>query len=175
VAADSVVVERRAVGEMGPAMRLRRTLRHLLTPAWHHARAFPRRTLAAIDKAIAESTLQHEGKLCFAVEHALDVRLLLRGMSARERAVEVFAERWVWDTEGNNGVLIYLLLADRDVEIVADRGFHDRVGPADWEAICRRMEAAFQRGEFEAGVLEGIHAVRDLLRTHFPRGPQTRT
>ena len=96
-------------------------------------------------------------KIRFAVEHALDLPQLLAGMSARDRAIEVFSQLRVWDTEHNNGVLIYLLFADRDVEIVADRGIHAKVG-AGWEDICRSMEQRFRQGEFEAGVIEGIRA-----------------
>ena len=73
-----------------------------------------------------------------------------------------------WDTEHNNGVLIYLLLADRDVEIVADRGIHVRLGQNVWETICRDMEKSFRGGEFEAGVIAGIHAVGEHLSRHFP-------
>src|SRR5687767_441551 len=103
-------------------------------------RAFPAHDLQAIEKAIAKSEKRHGGEIRFAVEAALDVPALLRGQSAHGRALEVFSELRVWDTEANNGVLIYLLLADRDVEIVADRGVNRRVGPQGWEAACREME-----------------------------------
>ena len=89
-------------------------------------------------------------------------------MSARERALEVFSALKVWDTQHNNGVLIYLLLADRDVEIIADRGIHGRVGAQGWETICRDMERAFSEGRFEQGVLGGIERVSSLLESHFP-------
>ena len=147
-----------------------RTLRHLLRPAWTVQRAFPPRSLEAIRRAITQSEATHQGEIRFAVEHALDLRGLLRNVSARERAIEVFSNLRVWDTARNNGVLIYLLLADRDVEIVADRGIHAPVGTEGWEAICRRMEAAFGAGRFEAGVVDGIHAVAEHLRRHFPAG-----
>jgi len=80
----------------------------------------------------------------------------------------VFSQLRVWDTEHNNGVLIYLLLADRDVEIVADRGFHAKVGSQEWEQICRTMETAFKQANYEAGVLSGIQAVTEHLVAHFP-------
>ncbi len=84
----------------------------------------------------------------------------------------MFSELRVWDTEHNTGVLIYLLLADRDVEIVADRGVAGRVAPAEWEAICREMEAHLREDRYEAGALAGIRATSDLLARHFPaRGP----
>ena len=110
----------------------------------------------------------HDGQIRFAVEPALELAPLLSDQTARQRAIEVFSQLRVWDTEHNNGVLIYLLLADRDVEIIADRGIHVRLGTEVWEAICRGMEAAFREGHFEAGVLAGIHAVGEHLTHHFP-------
>jgi hypothetical protein len=145
-----------------------RILRHLIHPAWTVQRAFPAHSLEAIRGAIAQSEAGHRGEIRFAVEHALDLRDLLRNLSARDRAIDMFSQLRVWDTEHNNGVLIYLLLADRDVEIVADRGIHARVGSQGWEAICRGMEAAFGAGRFEAGVLDGIQAIGEHLRRHFP-------
>jgi uncharacterized membrane protein len=149
-------------------MSVGRILRHLIPPAWTVRRAFPAHSLEAIRGAIAQSETGHSGEIRFAVEHALDLRDLLRNLSARERAIHVFSQLRVWDTEHNNGVLVYLLLADRDVEIVADRGIHARVGAQGWEAICRQMEAAFGAGRFEAGVLDGIQAIDAHLRRHFP-------
>jgi uncharacterized membrane protein len=110
----------------------------------------------------------HGGELRFAVEPALPLAALLRKMTPRERAVQVFSQLKVWDTEYNSGVLIYLLLAERDVEIVADRGIHTKVGEAAWREICGQMERRFRRREFELGVLEGIRAITALLRQHFP-------
>ena len=149
-------------------MNLVRLLRHLSTPRWRVRRTFSPATLHVIERAIREAEATHEGQICFAVEAALEILPLLRGVSARERALDVFAQHRVWDTEQNNGVLIYLLLADRDVEIVADRGIHSRVGHADWEHICRKMEEEFRAGRFEAGVLSGINAVSRHLSHHFP-------
>src|SRR5574340_251964 len=131
-------------------------------------RAFPEAALMAIEKAIGKSESGHRGEIRFAVEAALNTLPLLNDQSGRERAVEVFSHLRVWDTEHNNGVLVYLLLADRDVEIIADRGIHVRLGAETWEAICREMEAAFRNGQFEAGVLAGIHAVGEHLARHFP-------
>ena len=149
-----------------------RVLRHLAMPAWRLRQSLPRASMQAIETAIGASERTHGGQICFAVETALDLAPLARGQAARERALEVFAQLRVWDTEHNNGVLIYLLLADRDVEIVADRGIAARVPAAQWEAICQAMESAFRAGRFEQGVLEGIHAVGELLARHFPeRGP----
>lgn len=149
-------------------MNLKRVMLHLSTGRAAVRRAFPQQTLDAIERAIRATEAQHDGQIRFAVEHALDLSPLLAGQSARQRAVEVFANLHVWDTEHNNGVLIYLLLADRDVEIIADRGIHARLNKDVWESICRRMEAAFREGQFEAGVLAGIHAVGEHLTRHFP-------
>ena len=135
---------------------------------WKVNRAFPRNTLIAIEKAIQTSETAHVGEIRFAVEGALDGTPLFRGQSARERAIEVFSQLRVWDTEHNNGVLIYMLLADRDVEIVADRGIHTKVGSQEWEKICRMMEAVFKQANYEEGVITGIQAVAVHLVKHFP-------
>lgn len=147
---------------------LSRMARHLFHPRWLVARAFPRRSLDRITAAIAASETAHGGEIRFAVEGALAVPALLRGVTARQRAVQVFSDLRVWDTEANSGVLVYLLLADRDVEILADRGFNGRVEAADWEAICQEMESHFRQGDFETGVLTGITRIEALLRRHFP-------
>ncbi len=153
-------------------MRSGRILTHLFTTVWATRRKFPPALLDKIEQTIRECEATHAGQIRFAVEHALDLPELLRGMSARERAMDVFSMLRVWDTAHNNGVLIYLLLADRDVEIVADRGVHARVGPEGWEQICQAMEVAFRRGDFEGGVLDGIRAVSAHLRYHYPeQGP----
>jgi uncharacterized membrane protein len=150
-------------------MKAARMLRHLSTPAWVTQRAFRAATLASIEKAIGDSERRHAGQVRFAVEAALHPAAIWRGVSAANRALEVFSSLRVWDTEQNNGVLIYLLLAGRDVEIVADRGIHVRVGAAAWEAICHEMEDHFRAGRFEQGVLEGIGRITALLEVHFPR------
>lgn len=147
---------------------IKRIVRHLLMTHWQVRRAFPQETLRKIEKAIAESESTHIGQLCFAVEGALSGTSLFKGLSARERAVEVFSQLRVWDTEHNNGVLIYLLLADRSVEIVADRGIHAKVEPGEWDAVCRDMEAAFRRAEYQRGVIAGIQAISQHLGRHFP-------
>ena len=131
-------------------------------------RRFPESALRAIEAAIAEGEARHAPEIRFAVEAALDPRAILRGLTPRERAIDVFSELRVWDTEHNTGVLIYLLLADRDVEIVADRGVAAHVTPAEWEGICREMERHLREGRYEAGALAGIRAASDLLVRHFP-------
>ncbi len=131
-------------------------------------RVFPRQTLSAIEQAIKASEATHIGEIRFVVEGALDGIPLCKGQSARERAIDVFSQLRMWDTEHNNGVLLYLLLADRAVEIVADRGMHARVAARAWEKICRQMEAAFQQANYEGGVISGVQAVTQHLVAHFP-------
>lgn len=149
-------------------MNIKRIWNHLVMTHWQVNRAFPRRTLAAIEEAIKASENAHVGEVRFAVEGALDVAPLFAGQSARERAIDVFSQLRIWDTKHNNGVLIYLLLADRDVEIVADRGIHLKVGSPEWETICRTMEAAFKQDNYKGGVVSGIQAATQHLLKHFP-------
>ena len=131
-------------------------------------RHFPDRTLDAIQKAIAAGEQQHQGQVCFAIEGALPLRELAGGRNARERAHETFAHLRVWNTEHNSGVLIYVLLADRAIEIVADRGIAARVPQGEWQSVCDRMRDRFASGEYERGAIEGVNAVSAILARHFP-------
>ncbi len=149
-------------------MNLKRIFQHLWIGRAAVRWAFPSKTLDAIEDAIRKTEARHDGQIRFAVEASLELSPLLAGQTAQQRAIEVFSTLRVWDTEHNNGVLIYLLLADRDVEIVADRGIHVRLGQEVWESICNEMETSFRAGQFEAGVLGGIHAVGEHLSHHFP-------
>ena len=142
--------------------------RHLLQHRWRERRDFPPSVLAAIEVAIKAGEATHLGQVRFVVEGALDGAPLFRNQPARERALDIFSQLRIWDTAHNNGVLIYLLLADRDVEIVADRGIDAHVGTAGWEKICAAMETEFRSGQFERGVIKGIEAVSRQLATHFP-------
>jgi uncharacterized membrane protein len=149
--------------------RTHRLLRHVVTDHVSVRRVFPPAALAQIEQAIAAGEERHRGQVCFAVEGALPPLRVLRKLTPRERALEVFGLLRVWDTEENAGVLIYLLLADRDVEIVADRGIDRRVGSEAWQAICTRMEAAFRASRHGDGVVQGIDEISRLLAAHFPR------
>jgi uncharacterized membrane protein len=149
-------------------MGAKRFLRHLVMDRWVARSAFPPRTMGAIEAAIGREEARHDGELRFAVEAALPFGALLAGASARDRAIEVFTRLRVWDTAQNAGVLIYVLLADRRVEIVADRGIHGRVGETAWESICGEMQREFAAGRFEEGAIVGIRAISDLLAVHFP-------
>src|SRR4051795_10051739 len=153
-------------------MSIRRITRHLLQHHWRARQVFPKGVLDRIEQAIKRGEAMHSGQVRFVVEGALDGGPLFRNQPARERALDVFSQLRIWDTAHNNGVLIYLLLADRDVEIIADRGIDAKVGAAGWENICREMEAEFKRGTFEHGVIAGIEAVSQQLALHFPKqGP----
>ncbi len=142
-------------------------LRHLFSFAAVR-RSFPPTAMDAIRQAIAASEATHEGEIVFAVEAGLGLRGLLRQVSPRERADEVFARLRVWDTERNCGVLIYLLLAERAIEIVADRGAAARIDAEQWQPICARMRERFLVDDFEGGALAGVAAVGALLQQHFP-------
>jgi len=146
-----------------------RVVRHLFTDQAAVRRAFPSRELARVEAAIAAGEQKHRGQVCVAIEGALPAGRVMRAIAPRERALEVFGLLRVWDTEENCGVLVYLLLADRDVEIVADRGIHRIVGDAAWQAICTRMEAAFRDGNYADGVVAGVSEIGALLAQHFPR------
>ena len=148
----------------------KRFIRHLVTDHWSARRAFPARVLSAIEREIGEQERRHGGEVRFAVEASLPLGAVFSGTSASARALEHFGRLGVWDTEENNGVLIYLLLADRRVEIVADRGIHSRVGAAAWETICGEMQREFGLGNFEQGVKVGVRAISDLLAAHYPPG-----
>lgn len=153
-------------------MSIGRIARHLVEHHWRARRVFTPKVLAAIEAATRAGEAAHSGQVRFVVEGALDGKPLFRGQDARERALDVFSHLRIWDTEHNNGVLIYLLLADRNVEIVADRGIDAKVGADGWETICRAMEDDFRAGTFETGVIKGIEAVSRELAKHFPRvGP----
>ena len=149
-----------------------RALKHLFTPDWVARRAFPPETLRAIEHAVKDSERRHRGEIRFAIEAGLSPAHLR--VSTRERARQVFAQLGVWDTEENSGVLVYVQLVDRRIEIVADRGIAQRVAQAEWDAVCRAMEHAFKREQYQTGSLAAVGAVTDILARHFPAGPGNR-
>ena len=149
-------------------MNINRIVKHLLVTDGQVGRTFDRSTLSKIEAAIKASEAEHVGEIRFAVEGGLDGAPLFKGQSARERAIELFSQLRVWDTQQNTGVLIYVLLADRAVEIVADRGIDAKVDSQEWNKVCRQMEAAFRQSNFEGGVVSGVQAVTRHLKQHFP-------
>jgi uncharacterized membrane protein len=149
-------------------MRFGRFLRHVVAPRWWAARAFDRAAREAIRDAIVACERRHSGELRFVVEASLPVEHLFKGTSARQRAAELFSQLRIWDTVENTGVLIYVQLADRSVEILADRGIAARVTQPEWDRICRDMERAFAAGDYRGGAVNAIRAAGDLLAAHFP-------
>ena len=147
---------------------MRRALKHLCVPHWLALRAFPKSSLHRIEQAIKDSEKHHDGELRFVVEAALPFGLL--GKTSRQRAEMLFAGLKVWDTAHNSGVLVYVQLVDRRIEIVADRGITAKVEQKEWTAICRRMQEAFAKKDFLNGSLEGIAKITEILARHFPPG-----
>ncbi|MGZ4991757.1 MAG: TPM domain-containing protein [Methylobacter sp.] len=149
-------------------VNIKRWFRHAFMPPWRWRMLFSKTVLENIEKAIKHSEHRHGGELRFAVENALALGQVWRGVSARQRAIEVFADLRVWDTEQNSGVLVYLLLADREVHIVADRGIAKCVKQSEWNVITEAMQKEFLRGDFLSGSLQGIEHITVLLATHYP-------
>lgn len=148
--------------------KISRFFKHLVSNPWQVKHHFSASALKAIEQAITASEKKHMGEMRFVVEAGLHPYEIICKKTPRERAIELFSQLKIWDTEKNNGVLIYLLLADRDVEIAADRGIDRHVGHDGWDAICHEMELMFRRGEFEAGVLFGIEKIGLVLEKHSP-------
>lgn len=146
-----------------------RVLRHLFAPSAR--KHFPADALARIAQAIHDAESRHAGEICFAVESALPPNAVFAGVDARTRAQDAFARLRVWDTEANNGVLLYLLLADHRLEIVADRGFAGRVDAAQWRGVCEAMEPLLRAGRAEHAVIEGVARLSALVAAHFPQVP----
>lgn len=144
-----------------------RLLRHLFARSAHSL--FPEDSLHRIADAIAAGERRHTGEVMFAVESELSVGQVLRNVQARDRALDAFARLRTWDTAANNGVLVYLLLADHRIEIVADRGLDGKVSAEQWRGVCLLMEERLRAGEAETAVVRGIEAVSDLLAEHYPQ------
>ena len=153
-------------------MNPRRIVRHLFTSNVHARRCFPTHALTALEREIHTAEARHSGELRFVIETALEGTALWHDVAPRQRALDVFARLRVWDTARRNGVLIYLSLADRDVEIVADRGFDQLVSAAEWEAACRAMETELRAGRYKEGAIAGVRAVSELIERHFPPEPR---
>ena len=148
--------------------RIKRSLRHLLSTRTEAARVFPPATLEAIAEAITAGEQTHRGEVRLVVEKSLPLSAVWEGVGNRQRALALFADYGIWDTEDNCGVLIYVNLADHKVDIVADRGINRRIDPATWQAICNTMTAGFAQGRFHEATLDAIGQVNALLRQHFP-------
>jgi uncharacterized membrane protein len=149
-------------------MDIGRVVRHLMTPGWWAKRAFRSADREAIRAAIAASEQSHRGELRFVAEGPLPLLALMKGQSARQRAAGLFAKLGVAKTREAIGILIYVQLVDRRVEILADRGIAARVVQVEWDRICREMETAFQHQAFRRGALEAIDRATRLLSLYFP-------
>jgi len=149
-------------------MGIGRIARHLIEHRWRVRRVFPSKVLANIEAAIRTGETTHAGQVRFVVEGALDGAPLLHNQPARARALDIFSHLRIWDTAHNNGVLIYLLLAEHAIEIVADRGIDAHVDDAEWAAMAQRMSAAFREGRFEDGLTQALEEISALLVEHFP-------
>jgi uncharacterized membrane protein len=145
-----------------------RFFKHRLWDEADARRVLPPAALERLSQRVAASEAGHSGEIRICVEASLPLSYLWRRAEARERAVAMFGKLRVWDTEHNNGVLIYLLLAEHRIEIVADRGLTQRVAPALWNQMLADMRAAFRRGEFEAGLADAVDRIGALLQQHFP-------
>ena len=152
----------------GTGLRLRRALRHLLTDHADLHRAIDPAALALVEAQVGAGERRHLAELRVALEPSLAPLTVLRGLSPRERALEVFGRLGVWDTEGNNGVLLYLLLADHAVEIVADRAAARAVPQAQWDAVARSLAQAFANGQGAAGLQAAVARISELLTEAFP-------
>ncbi len=151
---------------MAAPSKFSRLWKHLTTTQRVVHRALPDESMSAVEKAIGMAERGSSGQIRLVIECHWPLWQVTQ-QSARARALEWFSHMRVWDTEHNNGVLIYLLFAERDVEILADRGFNGKVSSAQWEAICQLMESNFREGRFDNGLAEGVNAIGDLLREHF--------
>ena len=155
-----------------PADRFHRPWRTWLRHLWadradiHHV--LDTQALARLEARIAASEAHHSGEIRLCVEAALPWRYLRDGASPRERALSIFGKLRVWDTEHNNGVLVYLLLADRAVEIVADRGLHRHIDPDQWRSLIEAMQPLLRQGQHEAALQNMLAALDEALRHWFP-------
>lgn len=152
----------------GSTGRWARLWRHLLVTDAALRRTFSAGALDRIEAAVKAGERTHGAQLRCVIEADLDLGLVWQGVTARQRALDLFAQLHVWDTALDNGVLLYVQLADRAVEIVADRGLHGRVAPDEWAAICTHLQAAFAAGEAAAGMEAAVGEIAAVLARHFP-------
>jgi len=149
-------------------MKIKRLFQHFIMTQWYARSVFNAAALDAITEQIKLCESTHGGEIRVAIEAELSTHALLRGQAPRERAVEVFANLHIWDTDARNGVLIYMCLADRSIEIIADRGLKGKVEDAEWQSICNLLQESCQKGEYQQAVCGAIHDASVLLARHFP-------
>lgn len=146
-----------------------RFIKHIFTTGWKSKRLFPKKTMEHITAVVRESELKHRGEIRVCIEAALEPIQIIRGVRGRDRAVEMFSQLRVWDTEENNGVLIYLLIADHDIEILADRGIVKNAPSDFWNLICSQIEESFKEKKFEEGIIQAIQYIEKLLIEKYPK------
>ncbi len=147
---------------------MNRFFKHLLTTRAAARRAFPAQSLKAIENRIVEGEKSHRAEMRVIIESALPMEAIREKTTPRKRALDLFGRYRIWDTEDNCGVLIYINLADRQVEIVADRGIAGKIPPAEWDNTCKTMTSGFAQGRFEESTLDALFTINRLLTQHFP-------
>jgi len=150
-------------------MNIKRLLRHFTMTHWQMQRVFSSAILDAIAEQIKQCEATHGGEIRVAIEAELSTQALLKNQTARERAIEVFANLHVWDTAARNGVLIYLCVADRAIEIIADRGFEGKVSAQKWQEVCALLQHHCAEGNYRSAVGSAIQSVSSLIAEHFPQ------
>ena len=150
-------------------MSITRLLRHFAMTHWYMRSVFSASVLDAITSQIKQCESTHGGEIRVVVEADLSTRALLRDQSSRERATDVFAHLHMWDTQARNGVLIYLCLADRAIEIIADRGFEGKITSQQWTAVCEALQRACSHGQYQQALCDTIQAVSKLIAMHYPK------
>lgn len=148
--------------------RLKRQWRHWMSTTRRGRQAYPDTALAQLGQAITAGEQRHRGEVRLIVEHSMPSEAIWQDVSSRARAIALFAEYRVWDTQDNCGVLLYVNLAEHKVEIVTDRGIGSRIDNSVWQQVCQTMTAGFARGEFQSSTLAAIEQVNALLEQHFP-------
>ncbi|EQA53461.1 TPM domain-containing protein [Leptospira kmetyi] len=126
--------------------------------------------LSKIESAVAKSETLHNGEIKVVLEGGLPVFRVISGLTAKQRATELFSEKKVWDTEENTGILIYVQLTDRKIELLADRGIYKKIGQSTLDEICDRMQNGFRNGNYLESILTCVDTFTQLLQKHFPPG-----
>jgi uncharacterized membrane protein len=150
--------------------KISRAWRHAKTTKVQGKKAFPSATLAAIQAIIADGENKHRAEVRLIVEPSLDLAAIISGMTSRERAGELFTDYRIWDTEENCGVLIYINLADHQVEIIADRGIARLIPNDHWQAVCKTMTDGFAQALYHDSALNGLTQLNAILKKYFPEG-----
>jgi uncharacterized membrane protein len=154
------------------SMKLARILRHAVHPKGKARQALTPKDLSEIAGAVSLAKCHREGEIRVVVENTLSHKRLARGTSPAKRSMEIFAKHYVWDTESNDGILIHILLADRHVAVIGDRGINRKVAPDTWKEAVKVMERGFRNADFRGGIMDGIaFLIERLPKREAPKGP----